>query len=181
MTVDIAEYKVRKLFERCQPAINEWNNGDHVRTDYSGLFYQGIYGMEEHFTGYSSIDAVLAPRNQRTYDHFLSPRLTFRAMMDMCTENLTDYVKFKAIVNACQHTICITRNQNNGSIKFRMEGSCPVIKLPTITKYDSFGWFLESKGVLKEYRNGSEINKPFPLKHMIPEWLTTWELQYVTV
>lgn len=175
----LENYKIRKLIERIQTAKREWNDGEHVRKDYSAMFYQGIYGMEHLFTGYISKAAVVSHTDDTTEDHFLSARLVFRALMDQVPELLIDEDGMRDIIKRCQHTIRITRDENNGPIKFKMRNTRPIIRQATIDKYDEFGWFQEGKGFLLEYKNGEQVYQPFPLKHMIPDWLTEFEKKYL--
>lgn len=177
---NILQYKTQKLFQYCQDADIEWDDGEYVRTHYSALFYQGVYGMRHAFSGYISKDAFLTRQNMVTDDHFLSPRLTFRAMMDQRRDILFDYDLFADLVNVCRTTIRITKQQNNSyDIKFRMNGITPDIRTTTLEKYDGWGWYQQGKGFLTEYVNGELLPQKFPLKHLVPEWLTTFERQYV--
>lgn len=179
MTVDIERYKFDKLFERIQNARNEWNDGDHVRTYYSGTFYNGVYGMKHNFSGYISKAALNSPKNKITYDHFLSARLIFRAMMEECPELLHDYNGLYSLVSDCQTTIKITRDQNNGDIKFRQRSSGLRIKALTVEKYDNWEWYHETMGYLTETVNGKVVPQKFPLKHLVPSWLTHFEKKYL--
>ena len=124
---DVELYKYTKLFERIQNAKKEWNDGEHVRTYFSGTFYNGVYGMQHLFSGYVSKDAFNSPNNKTTRDHFLSARLVFRAMMAEYPELLHDFDGLHQLVKDCQTTIKITRAQNNGSIKFRVIDEAPRI------------------------------------------------------
>jgi len=131
--------------------------------------------MQHLFSGYVSKDAFNSQKNKTTRDHFLSARLVFRAMMAEYPELLHDFDGLHQLVKDCQTTIKITRAQNNGSIKFRVIDEAPRINALTIDKYDSFGWYHPNHGFLTEYADGKMISKPFPLKHMVPDWLTQFE------
>jgi hypothetical protein len=179
MTVNVEQYKFDKLFERIQNARKEWNDGDHVRTYYSGTFYNGVYGMQHKFSGYISGDALNAPKNKIAYDHFLSARLIFRAMMGECPELLHDYDGLYSLVSDCQTTIKITRDQNNGDIKFRQRSSGLRIKALTVEKYDDWKWYYQDGTFLTETVNGIEVPAKFPLKHMVPDWLTSFERKHL--
>ena len=86
-----------------QPIPDRWNEHTNAKTRaiaqtyFSEQFYQGIFGMGELKTGYKSRDAFLK-KSPTTDDHFLSPRLIFRAMMEECPELIHDYTKFTALV-----------------------------------------------------------------------------------
>jgi len=180
MMVDVEMYKINKLYQYVQDALNEWDDGEHVRTHYSGLFYQHVFGLKHIFSGYISRDAMSVKKNSTTRDHFLSARLIFRAMMDQNRGILKDFNEFVTLVRTCQTTIKVTREQNNTyEIKFRMNGDIPIIKTLTVEKYDSFGWFQEGKGFLTEFVNGQIVPKKFPLKHLVPDWLTEYEKKFI--
>lgn len=180
MMTNVEQYKLQKLFKYIQDAANEWDDGEHVRTYFSALFYQHIYGMKRHFSGYTSRDAIIGPERGNTEDHFLSPRLVFRALMDQCPDLLHDFNQFADLVRLCQTTIRITKDQNNSfDIKFRMRGEVPVIKKLTVEKYDMWGWHQDGKGFLTEYVDERLVPQKFPLKHLVPNWLTTFEEKYV--
>lgn len=182
---EVENYKLHKLFESVQGAAVEWDGApDYIRptarTLFSARFYQGIYGMKHNFSGYTSREAFMGHKRNNTEDHFLSARLVFRAMMDQCREILTDFEKFSQLVRDCQTTVRVTKDQNNTfDIKFRMDGDDPVIRALTIEKYDGWGWYQDGKGFLTEYVNGELVPKKFPLKHMVPDWLTEFEKKYV--
>ena len=180
MMVDVEMYKINKLYQYVQDAPDEWDDGEHVRTYYSALFYQHVYGLKHNFSGYISRDAMSAKKDSTTRDHFLSARLIFRALMDQNREILKDFDKFVDLIRTCQTTVEVTRDQNNTyAIKFRMDGEIPIIKALTVEKYDSFGWFQEGKGFLTEFVNGQSVPKKFPLKHLVPDWLTEYEKKFV--
>lgn len=164
------EFDTHELYKRMQDAPARWNEGERVRRMYAAQFYQGIYGMPRTVTGYQSRDAFLKV-SRRTDDHFLSARLVYRAMMDQCPEINTDYIEFSKLVETCRNTIRITSAQNNGSIKFRMKGARPVINMLTIDKYDDWGWYKVGTGFL--------TSSEFPLKHLVPDWLTEFERRWV--
>lgn len=178
--VNTEMYRINKLFNAVQDAAKEWEDGEHARTYFSAVFYQHIYGLKHNISGYISRDAMLAKKDEITDDHFLSSRLIFRAMMDKNRGLLKDFNKFVELVRTCQTTIKVTRDQNNTyQIKFRMDGEIPDIKALTVEKYDGFGWYQEEKGFLTEYVNGQLIPKKFPLKHLVPDWLTEYEKKFV--
>jgi len=177
--VNVELYKLNKLFNAVQDAGKEWADGEHVRTYFSAVFYQHIYGMKHNFSGYISRDAMEGNKKSNTRDHFLSPRLVFRAMMDQARELLYNFEEFDKVVQLCQTTIETTRDQNNGAIKFSMDGTIPRINALTIEKYDNWGWYKQGQGFLTEYVNGQLIPQKFPLKHLVPDWLTDYELKYV--
>lgn len=180
MMVDVEMYKINKLYQYVQDAPNEWDDGEHVRTYYSALFYQHVYGLKHTVSGYISHDAMTVKKEETTDDHFLSARLIFRALMDKNREILKDFDKFVDLIRTCQTTIKVTRDQNNTyAIKFRMDGEIPIIKALTVEKYDGFGWYQEEKGVLSEFVDGQLVPKKFPLKHLVPDWLTEYEKKFV--
>lgn len=177
ISTDDYTYHVNSLFEECRIALKEWDTREAARTKYSGRFYQTIYGLPDIPTGYMSREAVLSDRI--TDDHFLSPRLVFRAVMSECRELLSDYDRFLKLVELCRHTVVITKEQNDSSdIKIRTK---PKLYVPglTIEKYDRFGWYKEGEGFLTATINGQTIFKPFPLKHMVPDWLTHFEKKII--
>lgn len=126
--------------------------------------------MPEIVTGYQSRDAFLNATDS-TADHFLAARLVYRAMMDQCPEINSDYTQFSKLVETCRNTVRVTSAQNSGSIKFRMEGARPVINMLTIDKYDGWGWYKTGTGFL--------TSREFPLKNLVPEWLTEFERKWV--
>ena len=154
-----------------------WERDSDHRRFHSMMFYGGVRDAGNISTPYTSL-AASALEREPTPDHFLSPRLVFLAMMDQCREVLKDREKFYEMMDVCRHTVKITSEENN-SVKYKPDkvgtGLIPIVTARTVDKYDSFGWVDKGKGLLTERKGGKLVNKPFPLKHMIPDWLTAFE------
>lgn len=159
-----------RLYRNVSNAVKEWSKDKRTRSWYAGCFYYGVGQLGKVRTEYVSLAA--SQLKNPTPDHFFSPRLIFRAMMAMCPELLRDRKEFYTIVDFCRLTIDVTSDEN-AKVKYGQEkDDYPLVKTRTIDKYDDFGWILRKVGMLKE-TNGK--NSSFPLKHLIPDWLTAFE------
>jgi Fic family protein len=109
------------------------------------------------------------------------------AMMEIYPELLNDSKKFKELFRElCQSTIKITEHQND-IVKFKNSIDEGIrIKYLSIEKYekckddkDNIGieFFNEGNGsyTLSKY----DFVTGFPLKELVPEWITEFESQYV--
>lgn len=176
--IDVELYKYTKLFERIQNARKEWNDGEHARIYFSGTFYNGVYSMKNIRSGYVSRGAYDLPSKKQTHDHFLAPRLIFRGIMEEVPELIHDFDGLREVVIKSQTTVAVTKPEND-SVRFDNNDGGFGIKMLTVEKYDSFGWYHKNEGFLMEYVNGQMVPKKFPLKHMVPEWLTAFEKKYL--
>jgi hypothetical protein len=163
----------KKLYKFIQDAHEEWHLGNEYRQFYAGFFYQCVCATGLRKTPYQTLAA--AQRQPATDDHCFSPRLVFRAAMDQCPEIIADRDEFYNLVDLCRITVRVTKKQNT-EVKFEDAGCrLPIVRELTYNKYDSFGWVDKKLGLLQEKKNGVLINRPFPLRDLIPEWFTAFE------
>jgi hypothetical protein len=162
-----------ELYDIIQNAHAKWVLGKEYRQFYAGVFYQSVCAAGLRKTSYQTLAA--AQGNPATDDHCFSPRLVFRAAMDQCPEIITCRDEFYNLIDLCSITVRITKKQNI-EVKFDdKDGGLPAVHALTRDKYDHFGWVEKGRGLLQEKHNGCMVNSPFPLKHLIPDWFTTFE------
>jgi hypothetical protein len=171
-----------KMYYNFSPDYRDWNSKNRkYRTFQYGQFYYSVGQLGKVASPYISENARIALSDTGklpTDDHCITPRLMYQAMMSQCPEVLLDREEFYKMVDLSRCTIQITEEQNNKvKYHFNHRGPLPKIHARTIDKYDSFGWIDKSRGsVLLTERSGDKIVKsPFPLKHLIPDWLTAFE------
>jgi len=168
--------KYEILFNTVRIADKKWHKDKDWRTTYSMLFYALVGNAGLVRTPYMSLGASKLNRNP-TPDHCFSPRLVFRAMMDQCPEILKDKDRLFEVVDFCRHVVAVTKDEND-KVKYDDDisgGVLPIVYARTIDKYDDFGWIEKGKGLLTERKGNKLVNCPFPLKHLIPDWLTAFE------
>jgi hypothetical protein len=166
------------LYDTVKVANKRWKKDKDWRMTYSMLFYALVGNAGKVNTGYVSLAA--SSLKSPTPDHFFSPRAVFRAIMDQFPELLKDKERLFEIVDFCRMTVGVTSEENN-KVRYSPEkddeGSkgYPIITVRTIDKYDDFGWTQKGVGLLQERKGRKLVNSPFPLKHLIPDWLTAYE------
>ena len=191
---------MEKWEKGCQLCFNflngikdDWHNYDyHEVIIQSDQFYSYVFKCGENFSGLTSKEALHLPTKKRTRDHWLPARIFVRAMMQYQIQILNDYELFKYYFReVCQSTIEITEYQN-GIVKFandKREGMR--IKYLSINKYEicedkeacngkgrtGIIFFNTAKGSYSE--NKYEFINGFPLKKLIPEWITEFEKQFL--
>lgn len=169
---DLEVYSETYNWFKAKSIINKWKKSRKLRVFYSTHFYCSVGIAGKIVTPYMSLAASL--KKGVTEDHCFSPRLVFRAMMDMCPEILFNRELFYAMMDFCRHTVKVTSGQNE-QVKYDDDkngtGLIPIVYARTIDKYDDFGWIEKGAGLLQE--NGK--NSPFPLKYLVPDWFTAFE------
>lgn len=169
--------KYEILYSTVKVAGKRWYKDKDWRTTYSMIFYGLVGNAGLIRTPYMSL-AASTLNKEPTPDHCFSPRLVFRAMMDQCPEILKDRDQFYEVVDFCRHVVKVTKSEND-KVKYDDDhqgcGLIPIVYARTIDKYDDFGWIEKGRGLLTERKNGKLVNSPFPLKHLVPTWLTAFE------
>jgi hypothetical protein len=163
------------LYNTVKVAGKKWKNDRDWRITYSMLFYALVGNAGKVVTPYTSLAA--SGLKHATDDHFFSPRLVFRAMMDQFPDILNDREQVFEVVDFCRMVVKVTTEENS-KVRYTTEddvGTLPIVRVRTLDKYDDFGWIEKGKGLLQERRGNKYVNSPFPLKHLIPDWLTTFE------
>ena len=172
-------------FKDIQP---KWKNLNHYQKMIrAGHFYQFVFANGHNPSGLVSKEALLLPTKKRTIDHWLPARLILRAAMEYYPELFHNKEEFRHIFRElCQSTIVITEHQN-GIVKFKNSIDEGIrIKYLSKDKYEickdkdgniGIEFFNTGNGSykLKEY----DFVTGFPLKELVPEWLTEFESQYV--
>lgn len=170
---DMEVYEETYIWLKSRLTDKKWKKSRKNRVFYSTHFYCSVRLAGMITTPYMSL-AASNLKKEPTPDHCFSPRLVFRAMMDICPEILRDREKFYNLIDFCRHTVKVTSAENE-KVKYDDDrngtGLVPIVYTRTIDKYDDFGWIQKGVGMLKE--NG--VNSPFPLKHLVPDWLTVFE------
>jgi hypothetical protein len=166
------------LYTTVRVADKRWTKDRDWRMTYSMLFYALVGNAGKVNTGYISLAA--SSLKNPTDDHFFSPRLVFRAMMDQFPEILKDKSRLFEIVDFCRMIVKVT-GEENSRVRYSPEKDdegltgYPIVTMRTIDKYDDFGWTKKGFGLLQEKKGRKLVNSPFPLKHLIPDWLTAFE------
>jgi hypothetical protein len=147
--------------------INKWNSPDSSwKETLCAKFYHYVGDAGNEDLTWSTMEV----EDKYTLDHIFAPRLYFRALMKYHPEVFTDFTLFFPHFQLCRSTVRVTSKQNT-DIKFtNTHGRIRVAAL-TIDKYDTItdGWFHPMHGFVDE----------FPLKHMIPEFFTQFEKDYM--
>ena len=173
MTRDPVVYS--ELYHIMKRAVKNWHKSARYRMVHSASFYYHVGLAGNIVTPYMTLDASL--QGSTTKDHCFAPRLVFRAMMDQCPELIANKESAYQLIDLCRHTVGVTTRENS-IVKFKHNpDGLPIVTELTRDKYDQFTWVKNKHGVLKENVKGKLVDSPFPLKHMIPEWLTEFEMK----
>ena len=177
-------------FKVIQP---KWKNLNHYQKMIrAGHFYQLVFANGHNPSGLVSKEALHLPTKKRTIDHWLPARLILRAAMEYYPELFHNKDEFRYIFReVCQNTIALTEYQN-GIVKFKNSEEEGIrIKYLSIKKYEicedkeacngkgrtGIIFFNTAKGSYSE--NKYEFINGFPLKKLIPEWITEFEKQFL--
>lgn len=126
-------------------------------------FYDFVFRSGIEDTGWYTIDTF---EEQKTQDHFLSPRLMFIAAIHNNPKFLTKYSEFKKVFELCRKTIGVTKKQNQ-DVKYKnIGGEIKILKLTT-EKYNDYTFLHKTTARVSENN--------FPLIDIIPAWLTKYE------
>lgn len=173
MTRDPVVYS--ELYHNMKRAVKHWHKSERYRVVHSATFYYLVGLAGNIATPFMTLEASL--QGSTTKDHCFAPRLVFRAVMDQCPELIANKESAYQLIDLCRHTVGVT-SQENGIVKFTHNpDGLPIVTELTCNKYDQFTWVKKKHGVLKENVKGKLVNSPFPLKHMIPYWLTAFEMK----
>ena len=182
------EYACKNSFLHAKVILKNWKDYNYKQKMIeASVFYSYVFNNGSNPSGLISKEALLLKVNKRTHDHWNSARLFFRAMMEIYPELLKDFKKYRYYFRElCQSTIDITSHQND-IVKFKSDKDEGIkIKYLTIDKYekckdknDNIGieFFNSGKGscTINEYN----FVTGFPLKDLVPEWITEFETQYL--
>ena len=107
---------------------------------------------------------------KKTPDHFVSPRMWYRAMMstpDIREEMKNNKVKYaESYLNL--HTIVKVTKAENSEVRYKNRNHELTIPELTVDKYKKFRWF--------NGETGNFITEgTFPLENLIPDWFTEYE------
>ena len=160
-----------------------WHTYDHEEVAhrasqyYANVFYAGPGNK----SGLISLAAMHLPSNKVTNDHWASPRMNIRAIMDKNPEILDDYDEWEDnFRNFAMSTIALT-SEENGIVKFQSKNGKIKINYLTIDKYN----LCENKDGVRgikfydENKNNISPDGIFPLAHLIPPWFTKFEKQFL--
>jgi hypothetical protein len=116
----------------------------------------------------TSSEAMLG---KSTLDHWLTPRLVCRWIMDDNQEILDDLEEFEKLFRLCQSVIRITSQQNR-DVMFKTDADgIPTLEQTLEDKYSKFTfWSDEEECYIQD--------KGFPLAHLIPEGFKEWEKRH---
>lgn len=162
-----------ETFAQMKRAVKMWSKGSDYQIYYSTQFYSAVRMAGNIKTPYMTLGA--ASQRKKTADHCFAPRLVFRAVMDQCPELLLDRESFDHLCEFSRYTVGVTKEEND-IVKYKHnENGLPLIRALTQDKYDQFAWVEKGRGLLQEKVKNKLVNRPFPLKDIIPEWFTAFE------
>jgi len=143
--------------------LTEYDTNLTVRKYIHNIFYQEVFRDSNKKSKFRSND-VFSNKNV-THDHYLSPRVLIRALLETEREIVQDETEFEKIFNLSKETVKVTKEQNN-SVKVKNDGDDLIISELTINKYDKFApWWDDENNDFDE----------FPLKERVPKFLTKFE------
>jgi hypothetical protein len=169
-------------FKRIQP---NWKNYNHTQKIIkAGVFYQYVFANGMNFSGLVSREVIRGVKS--CIDHWMPARLVIRAAMENYPELFHNKDEFRYIFReVCQSTVKITSHQNE-IVKFKNSKHVGLtIKHISTQKYEICKDKDGNKGI-KFYNNGKgsckerpyKYAKEFPLKYLVPEWITNFELKH---
>tara|TARA_Y100000310_G_scaffold9565_1_gene10068 strand:+ start:133 stop:717 length:585 start_codon:yes stop_codon:yes gene_type:complete len=182
------EYACENSFLHAKVILKNWKDYNLLQKMVeASVFYSYVFNNGTNSSGLISKEALNLKADKRTKDHWNSARLYFRAMMELYPELLNNFKKFKYYFRElCQSTIDITPHQND-IVKFKSDRDEGIkIKYLTIEKYeickdkdDNIGieFFNSGKGSCKVKKH--DYVTGFPLKELVPEWITEFESLYL--
>ena len=189
MTMDNIEETCIHLHESFLIHRTKWLEYSWFRkTLTSNDFYQAVFRLTPVKSGLLSREALLLKEKERTKDHWMSPRIFCRAMMDCYPELLDDFDLFKHYIsNLLVTTIEITSHQNN-IVKFKNKNNEETIKIKylTIDKYekcvDKNGqegiiFYNDGEGICKDHLY--DYSTEFAFKNLVPDWITEFERKHL--
>ena len=139
---------------------------------FDAIYRHGGHDSNNH-TGYISAAASekeASERKKPTLDHWLSPRIVFRSVMEIYPELLDDYDEFRYTFRLAGSTISVTSEQNR-EVMFRNDGERVIVRELTIEKYDPWRFYNEKT---------NEVSKGLPMaKELTPPYVTEWEKKYL--
>tara|TARA_Y100000114_G_scaffold155195_1_gene178810 strand:- start:57 stop:611 length:555 start_codon:yes stop_codon:yes gene_type:complete len=156
----------------------DWKNFDdeekHIAvSQYYDLVFRHAKGNKDARTGLISAEAM--ELSKPTYDHWLSPRMVARAILDdnhwVLEEK--DYFVYD-VFKLSQSQIALSSEQNN-LVKFNNSNGEIFVKELTKDKYLKFKFWDKKK---EGGAHWVDDNNPFPLVNKIPEWFTEYEKKF---
>lgn len=159
---DINNPRIINIIENCLAS------GENIPPWISHKFYDAVVRMKPLDTKWQTFDAV---GSKGTLDHFISPRLLFRAAVDESMKYITNYSLFKEMIYTCLKVIKTTSEQNQ-QVKYENRNNEIIVNELTIYKYDTFGFYNEETNTSSD---------EFPLKEFIPNYLTKYEEKHMRV
>lgn len=164
-----------ETFAQMKRAVKMWNKGSDYQVYYSTQFYSAVRQAGNIRTPYVTLKAT--ELKKPTPDHCFAPRLVFRAAMDQCPELLLDRESFYHLCEFSRYVVGVTK-QENDMVKYKHNDvGLPLIRQLTRDKYDQFAWTEKGRGLLQEKVKNKLVNSPFPLKDIIPDWFTEFEMK----
>ena len=104
---------------------------------------------------------------KRTPDHFVSPRMWFRGMMDINRELMKDEALYAKSFYDLRTVIWLTFKENEDARYLNTNGEIKVRAL-TVEKYKKIRWLNSA--------TGNYVPKgTFPLENLVPDWFTEYE------
>ena len=182
------EYACQLSFDHAKVVLKKWKDyNSFQKMIEAGVFYQYVYANGHNPSGLISKEALSLKSDKRTIDHWMPARIFFMATLDLYPELLNNFKMYKHYFRElCQSTIAITEHQNN-IVKFKNSQEEGIrIKYLSKDKYeickdkdDNIGieFFNSGKGSCTV--NMYDFVTGFPLKELVPEWITEFESQYV--
>jgi len=169
------------LFEACeytylcvQLGLHKCEDDPDWITKLATRFYHDVGDSGKNNTGWYSYEAYM----NRVYekidaveDHYLSPRMGFRAAYHKNKEVLTNYPLFKELFFTSRKVINVTKTQND-AMKYINEGK-GIIKVRelSIHKYSN----LSESWIKFDGKNIVDESKNFPLLDNLWDWFTEYE------
>lgn len=155
-----ARYAREFLLQR----IHEWNTP--AKRLIEDIFYDFVNRASKP-SGYMSFEVLSNPECGVSKDHWFNPRILCRSIMDSNQELLHNEQAFIELFYTSATTVKVTKPQNQ-------ELKRTINKQLTINKYDNYGWYFSNYGV------AAHIGEPFPLKHLVPNFYTQYEITLLT-
>ncbi len=145
---------------------NEWDTLDEEdKTTVAGDFWYKVTRTGIIDGGLVSFDAK--GKKKKTPDHFVSPRMWFRAMMDTNRELLKDEALYAKSFFDLRTVIWLTKKENEDARYLNSNGEVIVRDL-TVEKYKKIRWLNTT--------TGNYVPKgTFPLETLVPDWFTEYE------
>ena len=163
----------RWTFDCIQLRLPECTNDPDWVTKLATTFYNFVGDSGKEDTGWYSDQAYrdrVYDKLKPTQDHWLSPRMVFRAAYQCNRDVLTNYYLFKQVFLTCRQVVNVT-DEENGTVKYLNDGSTVKVKQLTIEKYHN----LSSRWHKLNGKNLVDTSSTFPLTDVLWDWFTEYE------